>query len=71
MRFHGLQPDEFTYGAMLQGHVQAEHIIDLMMLQADMIKIGLIRTTCICRILARGYLESGYWKSVFNLFDIK
>lgn len=38
-------------------------MIDVMMLHADMVKMGVIQNTFIYRVLSRGYRENGYLKS--------
>lgn len=42
MRCNGLRPDALVYAVMLQGHLNAKHMIDVMMLYADMIKMGVV-----------------------------
>ncbi|KAI9157514.1 hypothetical protein LWI28_023825 [Acer negundo] len=57
MRFDGLRPDVITYVVMLQGHFQAKHMPDVMMLHADMIKMGIMPNAVTNEVLAS---ESNY-----------
>lgn len=63
MRCYGLRPDAFTYIIMLQGHFQAKHVLDVMMLHADMLKMGIIPNAVIYQVLAKGYQANDYLKS--------
>ncbi|KAI9157449.1 hypothetical protein LWI28_022772 [Acer negundo] len=69
MRFDGLRPDVITYVVMLQGHFQAKHMPDVMMLQADMIKMGIMPNAVTNEVLASGYQENRYLKSAFRCFE--
>lgn len=63
MKWNGFKPDMLVYVTMLQAHFQSKHMIDVMMLHADMVKMGVMQNTCIYHVLSRGYRENGYLKS--------
>lgn len=66
MRCSGLRPDVFTCIVIIQGHFRAMHLRDVMMLQADILKMGIIPNSSVYRVLAKGYEESGYLKSALR-----
>ena len=57
MRCSGLIVDVPSYIVILEGHFQAKHLIDVMMLHADMIKRGIMPSIAINLVIARGYQE--------------
>ncbi|KAK8652374.1 hypothetical protein V6N13_061393 [Hibiscus sabdariffa] len=59
LRCCGLMVDGPLYIVMLEGHFQAKHMIDVMMLHADMIKMGIMPSIAINMVMARGYQEIG------------
>ncbi|RDX76971.1 Pentatricopeptide repeat-containing protein, partial [Mucuna pruriens] len=63
MRWNGFKPDMLVYVTMLQAHFQFKHMVDVMMLHADMLKMGVMQNTSIYRVLSRGYGANGYLKS--------
>ncbi|KAB1216744.1 hypothetical protein CJ030_MR4G003868 [Morella rubra] len=63
MRCYGLRPDIFTYVIMLHGHRQFKHVLDVMMLHADMLKMGFIPNAVIYNVLAKCYQENEDLKS--------
>ncbi|KAK4836274.1 hypothetical protein QYF36_020800 [Acer negundo] len=65
MRFDGLRPDVITYVVMLQGHFQAKHMPDVMMLHADMIKMGIMPNADTNEVLASALLTT-YWFQVLE-----
>ncbi|KAM7266856.1 hypothetical protein ACFE04_009022 [Oxalis oulophora] len=52
MRRYGLFPDLLMYNVMLRGQYQAEHRLDVMMLHADIVKMGLTPNEEMNHILA-------------------
>jgi pentatricopeptide repeat protein len=62
MRGSGFKPDTGLYVIMLEAHFRFKHMIDVMMLHADMLKMGVIRNSSIYRVLSRGYKENEYLK---------
>ncbi|EEF47834.1 pentatricopeptide repeat-containing protein, putative [Ricinus communis] len=63
MRRNGLRPDALAYAVMLQGHLNAKHMADVMMLHADMIKMGIVPNEVTSQVVRRGYQDNGYLKS--------
>lgn len=59
MRCKGFLPDRAVYVAMLQGHFRFKHMLDVMMLHADILKMGIMLNSTIYRVLSRGYRERG------------
>lgn len=68
MRVSGLRPDAFTYIVMLKGHFLAKHELGIMMLHADMTKMGIIPSADISPVLCRAYQEIGDLKSAAKIF---
>jgi pentatricopeptide repeat protein len=59
MRCSGFKPDMVLYVIMLEAHFRFKHMFDVMMLHADMLKMGVLRNTSIYRVLTRVYEENG------------
>lgn len=57
MRCSGFKPDLVLYVIMLEAHFRFKHMVDVMMLRADMLKVGVLRNTSACRALSTGYRE--------------
>ncbi|KAK9198657.1 hypothetical protein WN944_013843 [Citrus x changshan-huyou] len=66
MRSDNLRPDNCTYTIMLRGLLRAKRMLDVMMLLADMIKMGIVPDAVINQVMARGYQENGDLKSAFH-----
>ncbi|GAA0187507.1 hypothetical protein LIER_34795 [Lithospermum erythrorhizon] len=55
MRRNGLKPDEYTYSILIEGHFIAERVCSLMMLHADMLKMGIKLNDALCKLLGMAY----------------
>ncbi|XWS47993.1 hypothetical protein CRYUN_Cryun13aG0033500 [Craigia yunnanensis] len=66
MRCSGLILDVPSYIVNLEGHFQAKHLIDVMMLHADLIKMGIMPSIAINLVIARGYQEIGDLRSALK-----
>ncbi|RYR45054.1 hypothetical protein Ahy_A08g041301 isoform A [Arachis hypogaea] len=69
MRHNGFQPDMLVYVIMLQAHFRYKHMLDVMMLHADMVKTGVVQNASVHRVLSRGYQENGYLRSAHLCSD--
>ncbi|GJR40753.1 pentatricopeptide repeat-containing protein [Tanacetum coccineum] len=69
MRSIGLKADVELYAVVTQCHFKAKHMLDVLMLHADMLKLGLIPNEVIYGVFARGYREIGDYKSAFRCSD--
>ncbi|KAL0355540.1 UNVERIFIED_CONTAM: hypothetical protein Sradi_4000900 [Sesamum radiatum] len=69
MRSSGLQPQVSDYAAIIQGHFGAKHVLPVMMLKADMVKMGILPNAFIYKVLDRGYQEMAYFASAQKCRD--
>lgn len=66
MQFIGLKPDVLTYAIITCGFFGAKHMVNVMILQADMLKMGIIPNGTIYQALDRGYREIGDLRSALR-----
>ncbi|GFZ03565.1 pentatricopeptide repeat (PPR) superfamily protein [Actinidia rufa] len=71
MRYFSMKPDVPIYTIIIQGHFLAKHKFDVKMLQADMLKMGIMPSTIIYQVLSRGYREIGDLESSVSPFVVQ
>ncbi|KAL2248393.1 UNVERIFIED_CONTAM: hypothetical protein Sindi_2691600 [Sesamum indicum] len=55
MRSSGLQQEVSDYAAIIQAHFGAKHVLPVIMLKVDMVKMGILPNAFIYKVLDRGY----------------
>ncbi|KZV23300.1 pentatricopeptide repeat-containing protein [Dorcoceras hygrometricum] len=69
LRRSRLRPEISDYAVLVKGHSISKHVVDVMMLQADMLKLGMLPNAFLYKLLHRGYQGMGDGASALKCHD--